>query len=288
MEPYRDLRDPLGRALFAGDLDAVKREIAHRTDALLTETSTLSHDEAQAEAARRVGVLQWGPTKVPIYNVLLLSTIIQPHNRASYLAIARWLSAPRPEGAGVPVSGKDLSGTPTLAHSISTKPSFDPEYAQILYDAGGELNIRNRYGAMAAHEIMMVWDPSPAKVKQACDALKWFLEHGGNMYVEDGDGQSPAKMCENVITARPSTAPQKLAKVWKDERERRQRERGSCCEFCGRKDQKLMTCSRCKKAKYCASGGRTSHNLDPDPPLARTHVEFSESVGLPLEHSRTD
>ena len=93
--------------------------------------------------------LRWGPTRVPIYDFLLLSTIMRPESRQSYLAIARWLV----ETVGVPVDAPDLSGTRALSHAISTKPFFDRDYAQIMLDAGGDVNQQNRYGCTAAHDM---------------------------------------------------------------------------------------------------------------------------------------
>ena len=58
--------------------------------------------------------------------------------------------------ASVPVNGKDMSGTTALSpcFKFSTKPTFDFEYAQILFDAGGDINDRNRYGSIVAHESL--------------------------------------------------------------------------------------------------------------------------------------
>ena len=89
---------------------------------------------------------------------------------------------------GLAMDGTDASGTTALHHALSTKPLFDPEYAQILYDARADVNHRNRYGCTPAHEITLVWDGgNRAVVRRACDALRWFLAHGGNLNIRDGD-----------------------------------------------------------------------------------------------------
>lgn len=62
--------------------------------------------------------LKWGPTKIPIYNVILSFTVMNPQARPKYIALAEWLV----KTAKVPVDGSDMSGTTALMHSISTKP----------------------------------------------------------------------------------------------------------------------------------------------------------------------
>jgi hypothetical protein len=88
---------------------------------------------------------------VPIYRDSLLCQVF-PRQRVQLLSVTRWLSTV----AKVPVDGTDVSGTTALAHSISTHPAFDPEFAQFLYDAGEDLNMRNRYGATPAHDMSMI------------------------------------------------------------------------------------------------------------------------------------
>jgi hypothetical protein len=111
----------------------------------------LNTDDAKTKAVHKLYSLKWGPTKVPIYNLLGISCQVFPRQRLQLLAVTRWLSTV----VKVPVDGTDVSGTTALAHSISTHPAFDPEFAQILYDAGGDVNMRNRYGATPAHDMSM-------------------------------------------------------------------------------------------------------------------------------------
>ena len=89
------------------------------------------------------------------------------------------------------MTGTDLSGYSALRYCISTKPYFDPEFAQLMLDAGGDINRRDRYGSAAAHDITTV---QLFKDQNAHDlagqALQWYLEHGGNLDVEDGEGMS--------------------------------------------------------------------------------------------------
>jgi hypothetical protein len=187
-------------------------------------------------------IFRWGPTQVPIYNCLLLATVLRPTNRQKVLDVVRWLIS-----IGVPVDGKDLSGTTALAHSVSTKPTFDPEFAQLLIEAGGDINRRNRYGATCAHEFCMVWSPDPVAIDTATQALRFFLKHGGDPSIVDNDGVAPIHAMQV-----PWLLPLKNM-VLEDEKVRRR----DGCAFCGSRQGdmnavQLLRCSRCKKIRYCA------------------------------------
>ena len=73
-------------------------------------------------------------------------------------------------------------------HSISTKPHFDPEYAQILLEAGANINRRDRFGAVVGHDITTVHLLYEHDAHdKAGRALEWFLEHGGDVDIKDGE-----------------------------------------------------------------------------------------------------
>ena len=177
MEPSRDL-DAYGRAVMVGVRGLWQLSVAQR------RACSIGEAEWRALATHEIYRKSWYPTRVPIFSLVLLSTAIHPSTRAGHLAIARWLI----DEARVPIDCTDVSGTTALHHAISTKPFYDPEYAQILYDTCGNVSRRNHYGGTAAHELPMVWDAgNPAAVGKACDALRWFLAHGGNLNIRDGD-----------------------------------------------------------------------------------------------------
>ncbi|RPD54786.1 hypothetical protein L227DRAFT_337488 [Lentinus tigrinus ALCF2SS1-6] len=247
MEPSRDL-DVFGRAVMIGDLDALK-DMYEESLVKYGKTS----ETARASAAQEIYRMRWGPTRVTIYNLILLCTLILPQKRIQHLRVARWLI----DEVNVPVDGIDLSGSTALHHSISTKPAFDPEYAQMLYDAGGVVTQRNRYGGTPAHEITMIWDMRNKEVvRKAAAALKWFLEHGGNLDIKDSDGQTARK---SVDATRRAARGLQLEhwNVVDDEDGRRKRLGDRICTFCGRAphgDVQLLVCSRCKAASYCSPG----------------------------------
>ena len=97
------------------------------------------------------------------------------------------------------MTGIDISGTSALMFSISTKPYFNPEFAQLMLDAGGDINRRDRFGGVAAHDIttvQLLYEPEAHET--AGRALEWYLEHGGNLDVEDGDGICPRRIIRNL------------------------------------------------------------------------------------------
>lgn len=63
----------------------------------------------------------------------------------------------------------------------------------ILLKAGGNINRRNRYGPVAAHDAAMVRDYTPASKKKTYDALRYFVEHGGDMDIACGDDTTARK-----------------------------------------------------------------------------------------------
>ena len=248
MEPGRDL-DSYGGAIFSGDITNVRSDYAGRV-ARFKLQSGLDEEQARKAATQEIYQLSWGPTRVPIYDLILLATIVMPGARAQILEVSHFLISE----AKVPVDGVDLSGSQALHHCISTKPAFDPELAQILYDAGGDVNARNRYGGTAAHEVVLIYDVLDGrKMQRTADALKWFLDHGGNVDIKDGDGTTARTCIDNLrqkVVGRGVRLP--MWGVLDSEDHRRKRLADSICGFCGRADTKLLTCSQCKKIKYCA------------------------------------
>lgn len=145
---------------------------------------------------------KWGPTRVPVYNVLLILLYLAPEHRQSRMRMVRYLA----DEAKVPVDGTDLAGTSALMYSISTKPYLDFEFADIMLNQGAEINRRNRYGCTAAHDIVMLRPTSAEAEERAVSALKWFVERGGNPDIKEGDGISPRFLANRLAKITPRLA----------------------------------------------------------------------------------
>ena len=251
MEPQRDL-DAFGRLLMTGTLDELVVDYAARMD--IKVKSGMEPEGATQAIANDLYSLRWGPTDTPIFNLLGLFTLIIPDLRPKYISFANFFI-----NAEVPVDGRDLSGSTALSHCYSTKPGFDLEYAELLYKAGADVNNRNRYGATTGHEIVQVYNRSDlASVQKATRALEWFLSHGGNADIADGDGISPRYICKAI------KVPQLLAAIEKEDT-RRALKGNTCCSLCGLvpiADEKLLMCGKCKKGRYCNPKLRACQKLD--------------------------
>ncbi|KAJ7593848.1 hypothetical protein C8J56DRAFT_925315 [Mycena floridula] len=246
----RDL-DPYGNLLCSGNFAGVKDDFSARVASFRDQG--LAEDEARQKAADGIYQMRWGPTEVPVYNILGLLVQIIPYNRPQYLLMARYLI----EEAKVPVNGRDLSGTCALSHTFSTKPALDLAYAQILYDAGGEVNARNRYGGTVAHEIVTIWNKETVKAEIA---LKWFLNHGGNLDIADGDGVTPRAVLKKLFKG--GIVGRSTMKIVEEEDQRRRAIRKTCCALCGREEGVSLRCKRCKTVLYCSPSVRGCQLLD--------------------------
>ncbi|PSS34020.1 hypothetical protein PHLCEN_2v1924 [Hermanssonia centrifuga] len=250
--PARDL-DQYGLALMIGDLMLVKSDFSGRVARLASATRSV--EEARAAAAKELFALKWGPTRTPIYDLLIVGTVLVPSKRENQLKVAHWLV----HDAKVPVNGRDLSGSTAMNHAISTKPVFDPDFAEILYEGGGDVNDRNRYGCTPAHEIIMIMDARNSQaVRAPVGAMRWFLSHGGNLDIKDNEGMTArgtfTKTCAMHRSA-GSFSINEVSKVVEQDDRRRKQLGDRCCTFCGREPDgkvKLLACSRCKITKYCS------------------------------------
>lgn len=178
------LSDPVGRLLKDNDLEGLKKHITASTDAHL-----------------KLGSQKWGPTRVPAFNVLLILLYLHPERRDPRMQMVRYLASE----AMVPVDGTDLAGNSALMYSISTKPYLDLEFADVMLSAGADVNKRNRYGCTAASDIVMVW-PGSGTEDAAAKGLKWFVDHGGNPDIMDGDGLMARSMVKKSARFNPKLA----------------------------------------------------------------------------------
>ncbi|TVY44554.1 hypothetical protein LOCC1_G003352 [Lachnellula occidentalis] len=138
--------------------------------------------------------IHYGPTKIPLFNFLLQLTHLDPYNRHRYLDTTRYLALE----AKVPVDSTGLSGSTAFMYAISTKPYWDREFADIMVEAGTAVNHQNRYGCVAGHDIVMARDYSAGGKKKTVDALRYFMEKGGDVNIAEGNGLTIQRMGVNV------------------------------------------------------------------------------------------
>ncbi|KZT66485.1 hypothetical protein DAEQUDRAFT_758710 [Daedalea quercina L-15889] len=255
MTPATDLKDDFGRAVFFGLLDVLQEDIIGQTQKHVQRGAP----DPRAATVRDIYAMRWGPTQVPVFNLILLSMLMLPSMRAQHFAVARFLIT----DMKVPVDGTDLSGAQALYHAISTKPAFEPEYAQLLHDVGGDVNAQNWYGDSAAAEIAMLHGYDEEAMRGARDALAWFFAHGGNVDVRNNDGVSARWVMSNshqqMMQHLGVTRALKKVPLWDvvlEEDKRRKALGIKACAFCGRGQgggaKPLLLCSRCKNTAYCA------------------------------------
>jgi hypothetical protein len=235
MVPPRDLTDPLGKALMdtlQSRSDVLKEYLEERTTALNGDSAAL---------AKELHEKRWGPTKIPIYNVILVFLYFSPENKDFILDTTRYLT----QDLKVPVDGTDVTGATALYWAISTKPFTATAFAQILFDAGASVNHKNRFNSTTASEIAQV--DFTADTSKNVDMLRWYIEHGGDVDAKDGDGMTVKMLVEMMKKKVPA-----LEVVVKKGRSKRKEGE---CENCGRKPSNgkiLLTCARCKSTRYCS------------------------------------
>jgi hypothetical protein len=230
MVPSRDLTDSLGHSILAfceGSSGAVKTHVDARIEALGKEA-----------AVKEIYDKRWGPTKIPIFNVILQFFTFAPQLEAQLLDLARYLA----RDVGVGVDGTDVTGASALYWSISTKPYANTDFAQLLFDAGASVNQKNRFGGTAASEIAQV--DFAGDTARNVAMLKWYVEHGGDVDAKDNDGMN-VRMLVDMMKKRVPGLTDVLAQG------KGARMQGEC-ENCARKGREgFKLCSRCKAVRYC-------------------------------------
>ena len=141
----------------------------------------------------------------------------------------------------VPVTGTDAIGTTALYSAISCKPFAATDYAQLLFNAGGSVNAKTRFGGNVGSEIAQADVHGDTSKNVAM--MKWFVEHGGDVDAKDNDGMNVKTMVEMMRKRVPRMA--EVVKAGRGERKE------GMCARCGRVEGGLKACMKCKKVRYC-------------------------------------
>lgn len=247
--------DNCAQVLESGSLEDVSKYFEGRVsiarfDSISKVADPASQDheiimpESGMELVRQsIADIHYGPTKIPVFNYLLQLTILDPSKRSEYVEKIRYLAIT----AKVPVDSMDLSGNTTLMWAISLKPYWDPEIADFMIAAGAKINHRNRFGCTTAHDIVTFRDHSAAGKRKISVALKYFVDNGGDLEIKDGDGLSARYLLGRVAALASDSRLRSFCK---------EGEVVARCAKCNAKKhesgQNLLTCGRCKTAKYCS------------------------------------
>ncbi|TVY12856.1 Protein translocase subunit SecA [Lachnellula arida] len=157
------------------DLDAYAHLLRGPTASIRTDFEQKAAADGINQTRASLADIHYGPTRVPLYNT--------------------WTRLAGP--ARVPVDAtdhQDLSGTTAFMYAVSTKPYWDREFADLLLEAGADVNHRNRYGCVAGHDIVMASDYSAEGKRKTVDALRYFVERGGDVNVAEGNGITVMRM----------------------------------------------------------------------------------------------
>ncbi|THH18135.1 hypothetical protein EUX98_g9008 [Antrodiella citrinella] len=100
--------------------------------------------------------------------------------------------------AALDLSRSYLKGSTAIHHAISTKPAFDTEFAEILYEAGGDVCLTNRFGETGVFEAVKIRAPQVTEqVRKTSAAIQWYLGHDGNLDIKDNDGISARTLLDD-------------------------------------------------------------------------------------------
>ncbi|KAG9195620.1 hypothetical protein G6011_00741 [Alternaria panax] len=195
--PSRDLTDPVGQTLLAA-FNQEFNALQNYCEMMIRQLG--GTEEARETLRQDLYSKRWGPARTPIYAVLLPALHVLPNKKQELLGVARYLA----NDLKVPVDGKDVVGSTALFWAISTKPYVQPEFAQILFDAGGSVNTKNRFNATPGSEIAQA-DIHGDTTKNV-QMMKWFVEHGGDVVTKDTDGMNIKTLVEMMDKKVPAMA----------------------------------------------------------------------------------
>ncbi|KAF2648132.1 hypothetical protein K491DRAFT_671115, partial [Lophiostoma macrostomum CBS 122681] len=229
--------DTYGLLFKRGSQDTFKSYFLQRAAAL----------GSRAAAVKELEDKRWGLGDVPIYNVILMFLRMEKDRRDDYIALARFLI----DEAKIPVDGVDMTGTSAMMYAISTMPYVEPEFAQMLFDAGAKIKHRNRFGCTAAMDIVTCYQHDVPTRKNHANMLRWYIEHGGDLDIPDGDGMKASDLAymmkqvipefgepNDTVQAGPRMSASMICY--------------QCLQVAAASAPALPCCARCKSVNYCS------------------------------------
>ncbi|KIK93222.1 hypothetical protein PAXRUDRAFT_829189 [Paxillus rubicundulus Ve08.2h10] len=147
--------------------------------------------------------------------------------------------------SGAPPDVPDISGHTALHHAC-TPPIGHAEMTKLLLEKGANVNAQNRYGEVP------IFFPFQGGDIALVDLL---MEHGADLGIKDGNGDSPRKMCM-VFGAEVTAAVQRWERKRKGEQAPWEEK---ICENCKTKSSGLKQCARCRVVRYCSTECQRAH-----------------------------
>jgi hypothetical protein len=141
--------------------------------------------------------------------------------------------------SGAPPDVPDISGHTALHHAC-TPPIGHAEMTKLLLEKGANVNVQNRYGEVP------IFFPFQGGDIALVDLL---MEHGADLDIKDGNGDSPRKMCM-IFGAEVTAAVQRWERKRKGEQAPWEEK---ICENCKAKSSGLKQCARCHVVRYCST-----------------------------------
>jgi hypothetical protein len=141
--------------------------------------------------------------------------------------------------SGAPPDIPDISGHTALHHAC-TPPVGHAKITKVLLEKGANVNAQNRYGEVP------IFFPFQGGDVTLVDIL---MEHGADLDIADGNGDSPRKMCL-TFGAEVTAAVQRWERKRKGEVAPWEEKR---CEHCKNKGNGLKRCARCRLVRYCST-----------------------------------
>lgn len=141
--------------------------------------------------------------------------------------------------AGASPDIPDISGHTALHHAC-TPPIGNVEMTKLLLAKGANVDAQNRYG-----EVPLFFPFQGGDIP----LIDILMEHGADLGIPDGNGDSPRKMCL-VFGAQVTAAVQRWERKRKGEVAPWEEKR---CENCKAKGSGLKQCGRCHVVRYCST-----------------------------------
>ncbi|KAG2491432.1 hypothetical protein HYH03_010218 [Edaphochlamys debaryana] len=149
--------------------------------------------------------------------------------------------------AGARPDCRDAIGYTALHHCIMHAPALD--LAQMLIDAGADVNAQDRFGT---HALLM------AVMTNQADAVRFLLDRGANPELPDNDGCTALQLLLAPSHVSPAIRDMLINHQYKDKMKSKDKEAPKVCAQCGAEGA-TKKCGGCSTAFYCNRECQVAH-----------------------------